>query len=125
MEVREWRQSRKFVSACALLSVLYYAALLPGHLTSQFAAQILQAELSFFGGALCKGGGGETRGPAAPGADCPICKSLSALALGIFPTPQFKILAPAGGSVISELASNAAVEAARIPPRSRGPPLPA
>ena len=122
MKLRAWRQYRKFAAALALLGALFYAALLPGHLTSQFAAVLFRADLSQFAGAICHGGGDGKPGSSAPAESCPICKSLSALAFGMLPTPQVEIPAFEGGSVLGAPVRRAVVEATPLIPRSRGPP---
>ncbi len=117
-----WRHYRRFVAAVALLGALFYAELLPGHLTSQFAAALFQADFSQFAGAICHGGGEEKPGPTGPVENCPICKSISAFAFGMLPTPQFELPAFEGRPVVGEPVRRAVVEATSLIPRSRGPP---
>lgn len=117
-----WRHYRRFAAALALAGLASYAALLPGHLISQFAAQLRQADLSAFAGAVCHGGGGRS-GPATQDANCPICKCHSGLAFGILNAPP-SVLAFDGASAIGETARSAVVDATPLIARSRGPPFP-
>ena len=50
------RRHRRIAAALALLGVAFYALLLPGHLTSQFNAQLYKADVGMFADAMCVSG---------------------------------------------------------------------
>jgi hypothetical protein len=113
-------------AAFALLGIAFYALLLPGHLTSQFNAQLFKAEFGGFAQTICSV---EASGPDVPGApdtNCPLCKGLAAFHLAIVPAPQAELTAPpAVTESYDELRED--VAGTRVAsPRNRGPPsLPA
>ena len=50
------RKHQRIAAALALLGVAFYALLLPGHLTSQFNAQLYKADVGMFADAMCLSG---------------------------------------------------------------------
>ena len=74
------RRHRRIGAALALLGVAFYALLLPGHLTSQFNAQLYKAEVGMFADAMCQSG--DEGGKPMPATSCPICKGLAAFQHG-------------------------------------------
>jgi hypothetical protein len=115
------RRHRRIAAALALLGVAFYALLLPGHLTSQFNAQLHKADVGMFADALCLSG--DEDGKPMPATSCPICKGLAAFQMAMVP-PEATVLPvmPHASAVIAALKDDVA-RAAIPPPRSRGPPL--
>ena len=115
------RKHRRIATALALLGVAFYALLLPGHLTSQFNAQLHKTDVGMFADALCLSG--DEGGKPMPATSCPICKGLAAFQMAMVP-PEATVLpvTPHASAVIA--ARRGDVARASIPaPRSRGPPL--
>jgi hypothetical protein len=103
----------------ALLGVAFYALLLPGHLTSQFSAQLYRADVGMFADAMCATDGSN---PALPATSCPICKGLAAFhfALATRDAALLPVM-PHAAPVLVAAQDDVAGEA--VPqPRSRGPP---
>ena len=73
----------------ALLGVAFYALLLPGHLTSQFNAQLYKAEVGMFADSMCQSG--DEGGKPMPATSCPICKGVAAFQLAMTP-PELAVL---------------------------------
>ncbi len=117
------RKHRRIAAALALLGVAFYALLLPGHLTSQFNAQLYKADVGMFADAMCLSGDQGSK-PGMPAPSCPICKGVAAFQLAMTP-PELAVL-PAMPHAAPVLASaQDDVAGAVVPaPRSRGPPLP-
>jgi hypothetical protein len=118
------RKIRRTAAALALLGVAFYALLLPGHLTSQFNAQLHKADVGMFADAMCLSGDQGSK-PAMPATSCPICKGLAAFQLAMTP-PELAVLPvmPHAAPVLASTQDD--VAGAVVPaPRSRGPPLPA
>ena len=117
------RKRKRIAAALALLGVAFYALLLPGHLTSQFNAQLYAADVGMFADAMCQSG--DQGGKPMPATSCPICKGLAAFQLAMTP-PELAVL-PAMPHAAPVLASaQDDVAGAVVPaPRNRGPPLPA
>jgi hypothetical protein len=113
------RSHRRSITAIALLGVAFYALLLPGHLISQFAAQLHRADLGMFADSMCSPGSSK---PAMPESSCPICKGLAAFQLALvtldaIPLPVLPHATPTLAA-LREHAASAALPATR----SRGPP---
>ena len=77
------RKHRRIAAALALLGVAFYALLLPGHLTSQFNAQLYKADVGMFADAMCLSG--DQGSKPMPATSCPICKGLAAFQLAMVP----------------------------------------
>ena len=115
------RRHRRIAAALALLGVAFYALLLPGHLTSQFNAQLYKAEVGMFADAMCLSG--DEGGKPMPATNCPICKGLAAFQLAMTPPEQvMPPVMPHASAVIAAVREDVA-RASIPPPRSRGPPL--
>jgi hypothetical protein len=119
-----WRVQRKHkrvAAALALLGVAFYALLLPGHLASQFNAQLHKADVGMFADAMCLSGDQGTK--PMPATSCPICKGLAAFQMAMVP-PELAALPvmPHASAAIAALRDDVA-RASIPPPRSRGPPL--
>jgi hypothetical protein len=110
---------RRIAAALALLGVAFYALLLPGHLTSQFSAQLYRADVGMFADAMCATDGFN---PAMPASSCPICKGLAAFQLALA-TPDAALLPvmPHAAPVLA-IAQDDVAGVAAPHPRSRGPP---
>jgi hypothetical protein len=121
------RTYRRVTAALALLGIAYYTFLLPGHLTSQFNAELFAAEYGTFAGAICTGTpGAKTPGvPGAPPPSCPFCKGLAAFQLAVATAPQVAVPIPVGTMLFFATRRDHAADAVPLTPRSRGPPLPA
>lgn len=119
------RTSRSVTAALALLGVALYALLLPGHLTSQFNAQVFAAELGISAQAICRADGDRSV-PGAPATNCPLCKGLAAFHLAIAPAAHSE-LAPPPALTASYAPLREDLTGTRVlAPRNRGPPsLPA
>ncbi len=115
------RRHRRIGAALALLGVAFYALLLPGHLTSQFNAQLYKAEVGMFADSMCQSG--DEGGKPMPATSCPICKGLAAFHMAMVP-PELAALPamPHASAIIAALKDDVA-RASIPPPRSRGPPL--
>jgi hypothetical protein len=112
---------RRIAAAFALLGVAFYALLLPGHLTSQFNAQLYKADVGMFADAMCLSG--EHGSKPMPATSCPICKGTAAFQLAMTP-PELATLPvmPHAAPVLASMQDD--VAGVLIPaPRSRGPPL--
>lgn len=115
------RRHRRIAAALALLGVAFYALLLPGHLTSQFNAQLYKADVGMFADAMCLSG--DVDGKSMPETSCPICKGLAAFHLALAAPEQATLpVMPHASAVIAALRDDVA-RASTPPPRSRGPPL--
>ncbi len=115
------RKHRRIAAALALLGVAFYALLLPGHLTSQFNAQLFRADAGMFADAMCLSG--DQGSKPMPATSCPICKGLAAFHLAMKPPEQVSLPEmPHASAVIAALKDDVA-RASVPPPRSRGPPL--
>ena len=115
------RKHRRIAAALALLGVAFYALLLPGHLTSQFNAQLYKADVGMFADAMCLSG--EHGSKPMPATSCPICKGIAAFQLAMTP-PELATLRvmPHAAPVLASMQDD--VAGVLIPaPRSRGPPL--
>jgi hypothetical protein len=123
----EWgfrRTYRRVTAAVALLSVAFYALLLPWHLTSQFARQLFAADFGISAQAMCSADASGRSVPGAPDSSCPICKGLAAFHFAIAPAAQAE-LAPPPAVAVSFAHAREDLAGARLPhPRNRGPPLP-
>jgi hypothetical protein len=110
---------RRIAAALALLGVAFYALLLPGHLTSQFSAQLYRADVGMFADSMCATDGFN---PAMPASSCPICKGLAAFQLALA-TPDAALLPvmPHAAPVLA-IAQDDVAGVAAPHPRSRGPP---
>jgi hypothetical protein len=113
------RSHRRSITAIALLGVAFYALLLPGHLISQFAAQLHRADLGMFADSMCSQGSSK---PAMPESSCPICKGLAAFQLALVtadatPLPVMPHATPTLAALRDDVAG-----AALPATRSRGPP---
>ena len=120
------RKYRRVVAAFALLGVAFYALLLPGHLTSQFSAQLFAAQYGISAEAICQAGADDRGVPGAPATSCPICKGLAGFHLAIAPAAAPTITAPPVALArFDELREHLSGIRA-LAPRNRGPPsLPA
>jgi hypothetical protein len=120
------RSIRGVTAMLALLAVAYYSFLLPGHLVSQFNAEVLAAEYGISAGAICSNStrtAGVPKVPGAPAHSCPICKGLAAFHATIAPTPQAALPVPTEGAAIYGAPRDHLAEPYHLSPRSRGPPL--
>jgi hypothetical protein len=115
------RKYRRVAAALALLGVAFYALLLPGHLTSQFNAQLYKADVGMFADAMCLSG--EHGSKPMPATSCPICKGIAAFQLAMAPPEQATLpVMPHAVAVLASMQDD--VAGIRLPtPRSRGPPL--
>jgi hypothetical protein len=115
------RKYRRVAAALALLGVAFYALLLPGHLTSQFNAQLYKADIGMFADAICLSG--EHGSKPMPATSCPICKGIAAFQLAMTPPEQASLpVMPHATPVLASMQDD--VAGVCLPtPRSRGPPL--
>jgi hypothetical protein len=114
------RTYRRIAAAWALLGIAFYALLLPWHLTSQFSAQLFEAEFGTLASTLCGSGPVD---PSAPSNGCPICKGLAAFQLALEPAPVTVLPAHFAGTTLSVHARDDVASKTSLVPRSRGPPL--
>ena len=121
---RVLRQRRGFIAAAfALLGVLAYALLLPGHLTSQFQAKLWLADVGIFAESMCQSDGSGDGERGKPQSNCPICKSVGAFQLALA-APESAALPAIPHAGPAQLPPPSAVVGSKLPaPRSRGPPL--
>lgn len=108
------------MAALALLGAVFYAYLLPGHIASQFAAQLHKADLASFAGAICAPD--SSAGTDLPETKCPICQGLASFYVVLAP-PDVALLnaPPREGPVLVATRDDAALRKTP-PPQSRGPP---
>jgi hypothetical protein len=119
------RTFRRVAAALALLSVAFYALLLPWHLTSQFERQLFAADFGISAQAMCSADASGQSIPGAPDSSCPICKGVAAFHFAIAPAAQAE-LAPPPAIAVSFAHAREDLAGARLSnPRNRGPPLPA
>jgi hypothetical protein len=107
----------------ALLGVAFYALLLPGHLTSQFAAQLHRADIGMFADAMCIGGANGGSKPAMPATSCPICKGLAGFHVVMTPPEAAALPAMPQAAPVRAIAHDDVAGVDVPSPRSRGPPL--
>jgi hypothetical protein len=120
------RSIRGVTAILALLAVAYYSFLLPGHLVSQFASELLAAEFGVSADAICSSStdtAGSPNIPGAPKPNCPFCKGLAAFHAAITPAPQAALSTPDAGTVDFLTLRDDLAEPHHPSPRSRGPPL--
>lgn len=119
----EWR---RIAGALALLGIVVYSALIPGHLVSQLRADLVQGKLGDAYGVMCQSG---VAGKTAPGSedgksqtDCPFCKNFASFNFAA-PAPEAILLKRPGANsvVLPEEAAIATYRDGQIP-LSRGPP---
>lgn len=113
---------RRVAAALGLLGVLFYAALLPGHLTSQFAEQLFAAEYGSFGQVVCRAGQAVPAQPGAPTPSCPFCKGLAAFQFALSPAPAAIVPAIAERALLCAVTREDIADGVLLTPRSRGPP---
>jgi len=120
---RVFRHHRVQLStALAVLGVLAYALLLPGHLTSQFRAQLGLSDAGIFAESMCRSDGSGSADHGTPQSNCPICKSLASYQLALAaPAPVALPLMPHARPAPTQLFVAIAVGILHAP-RSRGPP---
>ena len=112
------RKYRVVGAAFALLGVALYALLLPGHLASQFSAQLHRADA--IAGVICMT---DDSLPAMPATSCPICKGLAAFHLAMTPPDAIALpVMPHAAPVMASVRDHVAA-VAPLRPNSRGPPL--
>ena len=114
------RSHHRLIAAIALLGVAFYALLLPGHLTSQFSAQLYRADVGIFADSMCATDGSN---PALPATSCPICKGLAAFQLAVAPPNAVALPTMPHATAALVVARDDVVGLASPSPRSRGPPL--
>jgi|SRR5688572_20306673 hypothetical protein len=114
------RSHRRLIAAIALLGVAFYALLLPGHLTSQFSAQLYRADVGIFADSMCATDGSN---PALPATSCPICKGLAAFQLAVAPPNAVALPTMPHATAALVVARDDVADLASPSPRSRGPPL--
>ena len=119
------RTFRRVAAAVALLSVAFYALLLPGHLTSQFERQLFAADFGISAEAMCRADAPGQGVPGAPDSSCPICKGLAAYHFAIAPAAQAELAPPPAFAVSFAHARENLTGSGVAAPRNRGPPLPA
>ncbi len=119
------RTYRQVAAALGLLGVLFYAALLPGHLTSQFAEQLFAAEYGSLGQVVCRGAQAvptQPGAPASPAPSCPFCKGLAAFQFALSPAPVAIVPAIAERALLCAVTREDIADGVLLTPRSRGPP---
>jgi hypothetical protein len=113
-------------AAVALLGIAFYALLLPGHLTSQFNAQLFKAEFGISAQAMCRADASGPSVPGAPDTSCPLCKGLAAFHLAVMPAAQAELAAPPAVTASYDQLRDDLAGTFVAAPRNRGPPsLPA
>jgi hypothetical protein len=120
---------RRLGARLALCGILFYTALIPGHVVSQLVSALITAELGDATDIICRFGG-ETRGkPDAPGQakkHCPFCTGAAAFqvaALGAIPAVVLPRTLRGEALAIED---EGTLRRNVLTPQSRGPPsLPA
>lgn len=111
---------RRVAGAFALVGVLVYSALIPGHLVSQTINAVLFAELGTV--VICHSGGDPASDQTRKKNDCPFCHgygSFQIAALGTSPT----LVAPAHSArIFAPSPDESGPRLTASTPRSRGPP---
>jgi hypothetical protein len=116
---------RKLAGAFALLGILLYSGLFPGHIASQAASDLLKAQYGEALDHLCQAdaAGAKTAdgGPASE-ADCPFCQGLAAFQFaGLTPPPLEGLLEQTFAASYQHTDEDLQTRSPRAP-QSRGPP---
>lgn len=120
---QEWRQ---IAGALALLGIVVYSALIPGHLISQLRADLVDAKLGDAYSVMCQSGvvGSHSadREDGKSNTHCPFCKNFASFHFAA-PAPVAVILKRSGtrSVVLPEGTAIAVYRGGQIP-LSRGPP---
>lgn len=123
---------RGIAGACALVSVLFYAALIPVHIVSEASTVLLGAKFADALTVICHSGRAFAsdhalgdRSPATPRKPqkrCPFCQGYAAFQFAIAPANMIGFIRVAIHAPESELASDGLASASWRAPQSRGPP---
>jgi Protein of unknown function (DUF2946) len=135
MGVGDFHRQRRLAGMFALVGVLFYVALVPGHVVSQ----ALSGSLAGMQGAQAGGGGAEepichrmmggAKDPAAPGnptaphKKCPFCTGYASFHTGLAAGSGVLIVAAEPAAQPFASFDAAIVESAVRQPQNRGPPL--
>lgn len=127
MELGDFHRYRRLASAFALLGVLLYTALVPGHVISQATAFLLADE---FGTALemsCHEGmevGSSAPGePSVPQKKCPFCKGYAPFMTALAGMSDAGTIDAERTTLQFVVADDQAVQRMSRHPHNRGPPL--
>jgi hypothetical protein len=135
MELGDFHRHRRLASAFALVGVLLYSALIPGHVVSQATARALGSANGALAGAefafepICHGGIARTQDPStrsepsAPQKKCPFCKGYASFMTAIAGGCDAGVLDAERASPAVALFSDGLKESALRRPHNRGPPL--
>ena len=125
MGLGDFYRQRRLAGAFALVSMLVYTALIPGHLVSQATMLLVQAELGTSAIPICRGGLGRTDQPTrepSKQTHCPICSGYAALQFALEGSGVALPLPPEPGSVLFDRTDDNLIVAPAPAPQSRGPP---
>ncbi len=121
---------REIAGACALVSVLFYAALIPVHIVSTTA--LLGTKFADALTVICHSGRASgsdhalgDRSPATPAKPqkrCPFCQGYAAFQFAIAPANMIVFIRVAVHAAGPQLASDGLASASLRAPQSRGPP---
>ncbi|RUP08247.1 MAG: DUF2946 domain-containing protein [Hyphomicrobium sp.] len=119
-----WAARHSRISAAfALLSVVFYASLLPNHLVSELNHFLFAADYGTFADVICKSGKSSDSVPPGKAPSCPFCKGLAAFQLALTEAqPAIRPLMLTGQKIEPSAAALLAITFL-ITARSRGPPL--
>jgi hypothetical protein len=123
---------RGIAGACALVSVLFYAALIPVHIVSEASTVLLGAKFADALTVICHSGRVSAAGqaladrspgaPAKPQERCPFCQGYAAFQLAIAPANMIGIVRVAVRAPTPPLSNEELASARLLAPQSRGPP---
>lgn len=113
---------RNVWAVLGLLSVLYYASLLPNHLISELNHFLFVADYGSFADVICRSGKSRDSEPPGKASNCPFCKGLSAFQYAVTEMPPTVRPLEAIGQKIEACEAALLAIVFLVKARSRGPP---
>jgi DUF2946 family protein len=122
---------RRIAGACALIGVLFYAALIPVHIVSEVSTALLGAELGDALDVICHGSlafadhtsnGSVPAAPTVPQKHCPFCQGLVAFQVAIASANTLSIIRIAVRAAAPDLTDEGLASTSLPAPQNRGPP---
>ncbi len=124
MELGDFHKYRRLASLFALVGVLLYTALVPGHVISQATAHAQKGEFDLVVEMACHNGPVDTRdtAPSTPDKTCPFCKGYAAFMTALPGACDTGILDAERPQPKFTLLNEGVAEQAAHRPQNRGPP---
>ena len=120
------RHSRRLAGALALVGVLLYTALVPGHVVSQAAALAHGGEPGLSAEIMCHAGIGVPHDPSAPdkpSKQCPFCKGYASFMTSLAGIGDADVLNAERALPSLIVYDEGRAEYAALRPQNRGPPI--